>query len=166
MSAQHRDRLAGLVLLSIAVLWCVAVRLTIPPGYVSEIIGPAAMPFWLGVALAGFALTLVVTSYASDSESSRDAPNPFGAKNFGRSHELWAIGLVAVTVAAYALLMNWFGFVAATIVAVGGLLRFGLRVRSVPVLFGLSFGLAVGVYVVMDLLMGVILPHGTILSIN
>jgi hypothetical protein len=76
-----------------------------------------------------------------------------------------AIGVLTLSLVAYALLMEWFGYVVATIIVVIGLLRFALDVRSLPVLLGMSLSMSFGVYFVMGSLMGVYLPHGTVISL-
>lgn len=167
MSANLRDRVAGFLLLAFAVAWCVATRLTIPPGQPNETVGPRAMPFWLGVALAALALILILGSYLKGSAPADKLLEEVSpeAKAATRRHRAWAIGLVTGGIIVYALVMQWFGFVLATIAIIASILFFGLRVRSPAVLVGMSFGFGIGVYVVMDLLIGVNLPHGTLVSL-
>lgn len=167
MTANTRDRIAGTLLLAFAVAWCVAVRLTIPAGQASETVGPAAMPFWLGIALAALSLVLIVGSYVKEpppADRILEGLSP-EARAAARRHQVWAIALVGGGIVAYALVMQWFGFVPATIVIIAAILFFGLRVRSPAVLAGMSLGFGIGVYVVMDLLIGVNLPHGTVISL-
>jgi hypothetical protein len=81
-----------------------------------------------------------------------------------RTSEWLAGGVVAGSLIAYALLMEWFGFVVATVVVVIALLRFGLNVRSLKLILGMSLIMGFGIYFVMGGLMGVYLPRGTIIS--
>lgn len=166
MRSNNRDSLAGILLFAFAVAWCIAVRATVPAGFSSETVGPQAMPFWLGVALGALALILIASAYLNGRTSSDVVVQNFPpkTKTLKRMSELWAISLVGGSVVAYALLMQWFGFVAATIVIVAALLYFGLGVRSIPLILGMSLGLGFGIYIVMDLLMGVYLPHGTVIA--
>lgn len=162
--AEHiRDRIVGVALMAFAVVWCAVVWMTVPNAYGGAVVGPRDMPLWLGFSLGLLALALIGRSYISEApapvlKEARSSPPP------ERKSEWLAGGVVAVSVVTYALFMEWFGFVVATVVVVFALLRFGLGVRSLPLLFGMSLSLSFGVYFVMGWLMGVYLPHGTVIS--
>lgn len=163
MSQRVRDRIVGAILVAFAVAWCVTVLITVPTAYGDATVGPRDVPLWLGIGLGLLALILIVNSFFGEDALADDEERPRNAASSGRSEWL-AIAVVAGSLIAYALLMEWFGFVVATIVVVGSLLRLGLNVRSLPVLLGMSLGMSFGVYFVMGGLMGVYLPHGTIIS--
>ncbi|MGH7089233.1 MAG: tripartite tricarboxylate transporter TctB family protein, partial [Stellaceae bacterium] len=140
MNANFRDRVAGTLLLAFAVAWCVAVQLTVRPGQPNETVGPRAVPFWLGIALAALALILILGSYLKASaldDKVLDAVSP-EARTAARWGRAWAISLVSIGIVVYALVMEWFGFVPATIAIIAGILFFGLRERSPAVLVGMS----------------------------
>jgi hypothetical protein len=159
MNEHVRDRIVGVVLVAFAAVWCVVVWTTVPEGYGEALVGSRDVPFWLGLALGALALALIGKSYFGASatpEAKEKVPD--------RASEWLAGGVVAVSLVAYALLMEWFGFVVATVVVVTALLRFGLNVRSLKVILGMSLIMGFGIYFVMGGLMGVYLPRGTIIS--
>jgi hypothetical protein len=159
MSEHVRDRIVGVVLVAFAAVWCIVVWTTVPEGYGEALVGSRDVPFWLGLALAALALALIGKSYFGAS-----APSEAEEKVPDRTSEWLAGGVVTVSLVAYALLMEWFGFVVATVVVVIALLRFGLNVRSLKLILGMSLIMGFGIYFVMGGLMGVYLPRGTIIS--
>lgn len=161
MSEHVRDRIVGVVLVAFATLWCIVVAATVPNAYGDAVVGPRDVPLWLGMALGLLALTLIGRSYWSEMAETggeEDAP-------VDRAGEWKAFAVVTLSVVAYALIMEWFGFVVATLVVVFVLLRFTLGVRPLRVLIGMSVCMSFGVYFVMGALMGVYLPHGTVVSL-
>ncbi|MGH7223815.1 MAG: tripartite tricarboxylate transporter TctB family protein [Gemmataceae bacterium] len=165
MTTQLRDRLLTLLLFAFAVAWSTTVWLTVPKGY-GGIIGARAVPLWLGIGLGILAVVLFAETFF------RREPQPLVAvrensdeRRHVRKAEIWAVLLVGFSFLVYTQLMEWFGFVVSTLVVVAALLRLGLGVRSVPIIAGMSLGLAFGIYVVMGVLMGIYLPHGTIVSV-
>ncbi len=166
MKEHVRDRVVGIVLVAFAAVWCGTVWMTVPNNYGEALVGPRDVPFGLGIALAALALALIGTSYVREATGAGDAGKsaPPNAHRSDPKSEWWAVGVVAGSLLAYALFMEWFGFVLATIVVLVGLLRLALGVRSLPVIIGMSLSMSFGVYFVMGGLMGVYLPHGTIIS--
>lgn len=164
MDARVRDRIVGAALIVFAVAWCTVVWITVPKGYGGAVVGPRDVPFWLGVALAMFALAMIGDTFLASDGASGLEESVDAAALANRKSELWALGVVTLSLIAYALLMAWFGFVIATIAVVGGILWFALGVRSMPLLLGMSLSMSFGVYFVMGTLMGVYLPRGTIFS--
>jgi hypothetical protein len=160
MNEHVRDRVVGVVLFAFAAVWCAVVWTTVPEGYGEALVGSRDVPFWLGLALAALALALIGKSYfgASTPSEAEEKTVP------DRASEWLAGGVVTVSLIAYALLMEWFGFVVATVVVVIALLRFGLNVRSLKLILGMSLIMGFGIYFVMGGLMGVYLPRGTIIS--
>jgi hypothetical protein len=163
MTWRIRDRIVGAVLIALAVAWCTVVWMTVPKGYGDAPVGPRDAPFWLGVALIVLSLAMIARSYLAADPPSDETEAPAAGED--RKSEWMAIGVLTLSLVAYALLMEWFGYVVATIIVVIGLLRFALDVRSLPVLLGMSLSMSFGVYFVMGSLMGVYLPHGTVISL-
>lgn len=162
MTWRARDRVVGAFLIVIAAVWCTVVWMTVPNGYGDASVGPRDVPFWLGIGLIFFSLVMIARSYLAGTEETEAEP-PVASPD--RKSEWLAIAAVTVSLIAYALLMGWFGYVLATIIVVVGLLRFALGVRSLRVIAGMALGMSFGVYFVMGSLMGVYLPHGTVISL-
>jgi putative tricarboxylic transport membrane protein len=160
MGEHVRDRIVGTILIAFAAVWCIVVWTTIPTGYGEALVGPRDVPLWLGMVLALMALALIGKSYVAAPAEAEAKP----AKATDRRSEWQAIAVVAGALLAYALLMEWFGFVVASVVVIVALLRFALNVRSLKVILGMSLVMSFGIYFVMGQLMGVYLPRGTILS--
>jgi putative tricarboxylic transport membrane protein len=161
MEEHVRDRIVGVVLVAFATAWCIVVWATVPNAYGDAVVGPRDVPLWLGMILGLLALALIGRSFwgpMGQPADEKDIP-------IDRTSEWKAFGVVTGSLMAYALLMEWFGYVVATLVVVSVLLRFALGVTSLRVLIGMSVGLSFGVYFVMGGLMGVYLPHGTIVSL-
>lgn len=165
MSEHVRDRIVGAILVVFAAIWCIVVRTTVPTAYGDAIVGPRDAPLWLGMVLGLLALLLIVRSFTESPapaiEAGEATVSPASA---GRVSEWKAIGAVAGSLIVYALFMEWFGFVVATVVVVFTLLRYGLGVRSPKVLLGMPLIMGFGIFYVFGSLMGVYLPHGTVIS--
>lgn len=162
MSEQHRDRLVGLVVFAFAIAWTVIAYMTIRPGFSGSVVGPRDFPIGLGVLLAMLSAMLFASTFVGPpSAPDRDSP----ADKSVVHAEIWAVGWTLGALVAYALLLGWFGFIPATVVIVAAVLRFALAVRSVVMMIAMPLGLAVGVYYVMNHLMGVYLPRGTLFQL-
>jgi putative tricarboxylic transport membrane protein len=161
MTWRARDRVVGAFLILLAAVWCTVVWMTVPSGYGDALVGPRDVPFWLGIGLIVFSLVMIARSYLAGTEETEAEP-PAAAD---RKSEWLAIAAVTGSLIAYALLMDWFGYVIATIIVVVGLLRFALGVRSLRVIAGMALGMSFGVYFVMGSLMGVYLPHGNLIAL-
>ncbi len=162
MSEHIRDRIVGAILVVFAAAWCIVVWTTVPTGYGDALVGPRDVPLWLGLVLAALALALIGKSYFGNVAETAEKPEKAATDYTG---EWRAMAVVAGSLIAYALLMEWFGFVVATIVVVIGLLRFALNVRSPRLILGMALIMGFGIYFVMGGLMGVYLPRGTIVSL-
>src|SRR5690348_6589312 len=117
MSEHVRDRIVGTVLVAFAAVWCIVVRTTVPTAYGDAIVGPRDAPLWLGMVLGLLALLLIVRSFtaAPAADAGETIASPDEAD---RASEWKAIGAVAGSLIVYALFMQWFGFVVATVVVV------------------------------------------------
>jgi hypothetical protein len=165
MSEHVRDRIVGAILAIFAAVWCIVVRITVPTAYGDAIVGPRDAPLWLGMVLGFLGLLLIVRSFTESPAAAIDAGEAIASPAAADRVSEWkAIGAVAGSLIVYALFMEWFGFVVATVVVVFTLLRYGLGVRSPRVLLGMPLIMGFGIFYVFGALMGVYLPHGTIIS--
>jgi hypothetical protein len=111
------------------------------------------------------ALLLIVRSFTESPAPATEAGEAISSPAAADRVSEWkAIGAVAGSLIVYALFMEWFGFVVATVVVVFTLLRYGLGVRSPKVLLGMPLIMGFGIFYVFGSLMGVYLPHGTVIS--
>lgn len=160
MMERRRDRVVGLVLFVFAGAWCGLAYATIPPGFGAAAIGPRDFPLAIGLLLAALSALLVASSFLPEpltAAAERREELPLGA-------ELWAAGSTVVLIVAYALLMQWFGFLVATITVVAVALRLVLGVRSPALLIAMPLGLGFGLFLVMGRLMEIYLPRGTLIQ--
>ncbi len=161
MSTTLRSRIAGFVLLSIALVWIVLVYQTIAPGQSGEV-GPRAFPLFFGYVLAGLSLILLVQSFWPRAGHADDDSDRFPAALPG---EWIAVAITVVGLVVYGMLLEPFGFIPSTAVMVAVILFFGLRVRSPVLLAGMAIGLSLGCYLVFGKLLGTYLPPGEIITI-
>ena len=160
MSTSLRSRIAGIVLLVIALVWIALVYQTIAPGQSGEV-GPRAFPLFFGYVLAALSLILLVQSFwsaaADEGESDRTAALLPG--------EWIAVVITVGGLIVYGMLLEPFGFIPSTAFMVAVILFFGLRVRSPVMLAGMAIGLSLGCYLVFGKLLGTYLPPGEIITI-
>lgn len=159
MSTTLRSRIAGIVLLAVALVWIALVYQTIPPGQGDEV-GPRAFPLFFGYVLAGLSLLLLVQSFwpaRADDESDRPAALLPG--------EWISVVITVGGLVVYGLLLEPFGFIPSTALMVAVILLFGLRVRSPVMIASMAIGLSLGSYLVFGKLLGTYLPPGQIITI-
>ena len=136
------DRIVGALLLAVAV-WYGLTADQYQAGF-SDPLGPAVFPQLLSVPLGLLSLYLIVR------------PDPEPAWVGGRALARQAAAVV--TLLAYALALEWVGFIAATLVAVAILARLmGANWRQGA---GVGAGLAVGLFLAFDKVLGLPLPIG------
>lgn len=152
-------RLTGLVLLVFAVVWTVVALRVIPEGFGETLITPRTFPVALGVILALLSLVLVAGTFLKDGHEEEEAAPAAG----DRSGEIWAIACTFGFLLVYVFALDLVGFVIATAVVPAATLFFVLRTYSPWVLVGVPLGLTFGIWFVMGKLMGVYLPHGTLI---
>lgn len=160
MAALKSDRVAGAILLLVALLWIAGVFWTIPdvagePGH----IGPRGFPLAMGVMLAVLSVLMIAGSFAGGAAAAdgEDKGQFDGA-------EIWALIATFGFLGGYVALLAWFGFIVATTVATAAFLVVALKKRSPRLIVGMSLGFAIGIWLILGKLMGVYLPHGAIID--
>jgi len=160
MSENLRNRIAGIVLLPVALVWIALVYQTIAPGQDGEV-GPRAFPLFFGYVLAVLSLILLLQSFwpaaAAEDESDQTAAALPG--------EWIAVALAVGSLVVYGMLLEPFGFIPSTAFMVVVVMFFGLGVRSPVMLAGMAIGLSLGSYLVFGKLLGTYLPPGEIITI-
>jgi len=164
MTELQRDRLTAVVLLAVAVIWIAGVYWTVPPAPGETQIGPRGFPLAMGYLLALLAVLMLVSGFVSSASAPDRRPTAESHREAVRA-EHWAVIATFGFVLVYVLALDLIGFVFATIVAVAAFLWFMLRVRSPWLLLGLPLGLGFGIWFIMNQLMGVYLPHGSLISV-
>lgn len=159
MSESLRNRIAGSVLLAVALVWIVLVYQTIAPGQGVET-GPRAFPLFFGYVLAGLSLILLLQSFRPP------APNLDGSDMPATlPGESAAVLMTIAGFVVYGMLLEPFGFIPSTAFVVAVLLLLVLRVRSLVTVAGMAIGLSLGCYLVFGKLLGVYMPPGEIITI-
>ncbi len=160
MTSLNSDRLAGAVLLLVALLWIAGVFWTIPDvAGDGGRIGPRGFPLAMGVMLAALSVLLIAGSFAAvDVDADRDDEHWFDRA------EVWALASTFGFLGGYVALLTWVGFVIATAVSTAAFLVFVLKKRSPLLVLGMPLGLAFGIWLILGKAMGVYLPHGTIID--
>lgn len=160
MTDQARDQLTAVVLLVVSAIWISGVY-----RYIPEVQGaptsPRTFPLAMGLGLAALSAILLLSSlFARGGAEHRPA-----GEGGGHGLELKALACVFGFLAGYIALLSAFGFILATIVVVAAFLWFVLRRRSPGLILGLSFGLAFGIWLVLNKLMAVYLPRGELFNL-
>ena len=160
MSTSVRSRIAGIVLLAVALVWIVLVYQTIVPGQGDEV-GPRAFPLFFGYVLAVLSLILLFQSFrpAPGVEDESDQPVAL------LPGEWMAVAMTVGGLVVYGMLLEPFGFIPSTAFMVAVIMFFALRVRSPVMLAGMAVGLSLGCYLVFGKLLGTYLPPGEIITI-
>jgi Tripartite tricarboxylate transporter TctB family len=158
VSRSRTDRLAGGILLLLALAWIAGVYWTIPGGSGEGQIGPRGFPLGMGILLAVLSLFLIGSRNGANEEArpTRTA--------LDRAAEIWALVATFGFLGVYVLLLDLFGFLVATIVAIAGFLVIGLDKRAPRLIAGISVGLAFGIWLILGKAMGVYLPRGSIID--
>lgn len=164
MPAQARDRMAGAILLAIALVWTGGVFWLIPDGAAGARLSPRAFPAAMGIALAVLSLLLIGGTMVRAQRGQAVAGTAVTARGEARI-EMWALLATFGFLIAHLLLMIWLGFVVGTVLATAGFIWLALRQRAPLLLVGLPLGLAFGIWLVLGKLMGVYLPHGSLIDL-
>ena len=161
MSESLRNRISGIVLLAVALVWIVLVYQTIGPGQDPGAVGPRAFPLFFGWVLAGLSLLLFLQSFRSAASEPDDETD----ETAGLPGEWTAVAITVGGLVVYGILLEPFGFIPSTIFAVAAIMLVGLRVRSLVTVAAMSIGLSLGCYLVFGKLLGTYLPPGQIITI-
>jgi putative tricarboxylic transport membrane protein len=157
MPTHLRDRVAAAVLLAAAVVWIILVYQTIEPSQ-GLAAGPRAFPLFFGLALAALSLGLLVRSLlipgVAEEPEIRAIPG-----------ELSSVVATIGSLVLYGLLLEPLGFIPSTVIVVAAIMVFVLRIRAPLQIAAMSFGLALGCYLVFGKLLGTYLPPGTVITI-
>ncbi len=137
------DRIFGAIGIVIAALfiWQTSV---IEESFIQDPVGPKGFPFIIGALLGISSLVIML----------RPDPNP----EWPAAGRLFEIGFAVVVLIAYAMALPDVGFVFATAVA-SAILSWRLGAHPVPAVLA-GVGIAVGIYVVFHLILGLSLAKG------
>jgi hypothetical protein len=161
MAEQKIDRLLGLVLMLISVLWFLAVEYTIQmPMMVEPGPNSKTFPTLFGVTLGFLGLLVIALSFRQCAPPSLETdPDPKPVASEGRTHcscVAWILMLLIV----YTFTLQLMGFIPSTLLMVLASLLLMLRVFKPVLVLGMSVGIPVVVYMVFNQLLGVYLPRG------
>lgn len=137
------DRIFGVLMLLLAVVYTWTAR-GFDPGFMSDPLGPSTFPYLLGGVMAVTSLYLLL--------------RPDASANWPDPKHLLQMALIVVLLLAYAGLLEWLGFIIATLLTVTIL---GWRLGASPrtaLLTGIGVSLAV--YGLFDMLLELPLPGG------
>lgn len=156
MTIIWRDRVLFGILLLIGAVWTWLSYTTIPKGYSGSFVAPGSFPTTLGV------LLMVLSAIGlAGSELKRARNGDSEAINMsGLSQEIWGIGATFGFLIVYAVGMQYLGFLLATVIGVAAFCLIVLRLRSWLLISALSLSLGLGLYLLMNKLLGVYLPAG------
>jgi len=113
MNVALRDRLAGVVLLLVSVIWIAGVYWTIPGDPGGSRIGPRGFPLAMGIGLAFLAIMLIAAGFIGAADKLATADDPEAQRQETRI-ELWAVVHTFGFVILYTLVLDWLGFIPAT----------------------------------------------------
>ncbi len=159
MSISQRDRIVGLVLLTIALIWTGLVYETIPAGD-PDTVGPRAFPLLLGIVLAGLSAIMVARAFAMREEAPRHDPAepPQPAVSW---LEAKMAGGVFLFIVLYGFFLERLGFRIATAALVAAAMIGPLKIRNPILIILFSVGMAVGCWLVFNKLLGAYMPYGS-----
>ncbi len=162
MTGRVQDIGLGVVLAILASFWTWWVMSTIPKGFGDGEIGARAFPLTFGIILLVLAVILVAR-WVRDPKA--DAASRASESKDQSTHSnglRWIPALLLlVEIALYGFLLEKIGFVLATPIIVLLMMIVHLRVRSIPKLVALPFGLTAGCWVIFEKLLGIYLANGT-----
>ena len=164
MSESLRNRISGIVLLAVALVWIVLVYQTIAPSQGTEA-GPRAFPLFFGYVLAALSLLLLMQSFRSAAPDLEKDSNESDQTVAVLPGEWVAVAMTIGSFVVYGMLLEPFGFIPSTAFVVVAMLILVLRVRSPVLIGGMAIGLSLGCYLVFGKLLGVYLPPGHIITI-
>lgn len=156
-----RDRITGIALFAVALIWSALVVWTIPAGQGGGDVGARAFPLLLGILLGLLAALVILASFFET------APAPQASvPDAGGRLEYEIVGSVFVGILGYGFLMEKVGFVLATPVFIAALMITVLRSRSPVKISAMSIGLTAGCWLLFGNLLGAYLPRGSWISLG
>jgi putative tricarboxylic transport membrane protein len=163
MPARQTDLLLGAILVVVASLWCIGVVATIPALDDGSRLGARGFPLALGILLGCLGLIVFVKGFVSErhdinASATKQTATPFGV-------EVWAILATVSLLAGYSLLMEYAGFIIATLLIVAVAIGPVLGIWKPRLIAGMSIGLSLGIYLIFGKLLGVYLPYGKLINI-
>lgn len=160
MSSLVRDRLAGAVLLVVAIVWIALVLRTFPPALVDAPTSPRTFPLASGIGLAVLsAIVLLGTFLPKKDGAETGTPTTIDAL------EWRGIAATFGFMVAYIVALKYVGFVIGTLVVLAAFLFVVLGKRSPWLLIGYPVGFAFGVWLILGKLMAVYLPRGELINL-
>ena len=153
--AASRDRITGLVLLGIGVVWSAIVYQTIPGGQGQGDIGARAFPLIFGIGLMVLSLLLILKSYQSSEGSEEDKVESINLFKLKIAFSVFAL------VVAYGFLLFKIGFLLATPLVVAVTMWIILHIRNVKTIAAMAIGITIGCWLIFGKLLGAYLPPGT-----
>ncbi len=163
MTSRLPDIILSTILLVVSALWCWGVVATIPGAEDGSRLGARGFPLGLGLLLGGLSLIVLLQSLrpaaveASDEEAA--------AAGTARGVEVWAIAATVGLLVAYAVLLEYTGFMIATALVVATAVGPVLGIWRPKLILGMSLGLSLGIYLVFGKLLGVYLPYGKLINL-
>ncbi|MCY4151295.1 MAG: tripartite tricarboxylate transporter TctB family protein [Aestuariivita sp.] len=157
----------GATLAILAAIWTWWVMGTIPQGLGDGEIGARAFPLTFGIILLLLAVILMgrrILSSPADGETEADGSQNKSTES-GRLKRTPALLLLAEIV-LYGFLLEKIGFVLATPIVVLMIMIVHLRIRSIPKLVAMPFGLTLGCWVIFEKILGIYLANGTWFNIG
>jgi hypothetical protein len=164
MNAARSDRLVGITLLAIALIWSGLVYWTIPAGE-GGYVGPRAFPLFLGLVLSGLSAVLLFRSFLPK-PGMRPAEAGEDAQIFVTRQEVRLTGGVFLVIIGYGFLLEKLGFALATPIVIVVTLAGVLGLRRPLLIAAIAMGVTAGCWAIFGKLLGVYLPHGSWASIG
>ena len=150
MRSDSVDRILGVILLVVAVVWLWLAFTYIPGARGAGETGPRAFPVLLGIVLAGLGVVMAVSPAAAVGNI---AP-------VTRHEGVVVAGTIGVLV-LYAFLLERLGFLIATPVAIAVTMRGLVQVRSVTRIAALAIGFTLCCWAIFGVGLGTPLPRGS-----
>jgi putative tricarboxylic transport membrane protein len=159
MSTLARDRLAGVILLVVAVIWLALVLVTFPAATLDAPTSSRTYPLASGIALAILSVIVLLGTVL---------PRKDGGAGKAVSIDGMEWRGIAATfgfMVAYIVALKYTGFIIGTFVILAAFLYLVLGKRSPWLLIGYPAGFAFGVWFILGKLMAVYLPRGDLINL-
>lgn len=164
MSSRHIDRWTGLAIAAAAALWCLGVVTTIPALDDGSRLGARGFPLGLGTLLGILGLIVFALSFRARQTGEEEDPDMEPAVPFRT--ELWAVSATVILMTAYGALLEYTGFLVATVVTTAVGIGPVLGIWRPRLIAALSLGMALGIYLILGKMMGVYLPYGRWINLS